>query len=163
MLPSVWVSEKATRSIFFYHTVFLFRATFCFASPLSLCPLLAKWRHHLAQNGPVFMKVSLTNRQAGRAWVAAFILHSACLHRDPHQIHGLNKSQLGGDIYNPPTGHKALQNACACARKNTCPRAKMTFRGAVCSLQTARAGKGKGAFSLTPLLYSARLHKMIYL
>lgn len=45
-------------------------------------PFLAKWRHHiLAQPRLSIYEGFLTNRQAGHAWVAAFIPHLACLHR----------------------------------------------------------------------------------
>lgn len=41
-----------------------------------------KWRHHiLAQPRLSIYEGFLTNRQAGHAWVAAFIPHLACLHR----------------------------------------------------------------------------------
>lgn len=42
-----------------------------------------KWRHHLLAQQPrlSIYEGFLTNRQAGHAWVPAFIPHSACLHR----------------------------------------------------------------------------------
>lgn len=54
------------------------RASLCLPRALSW----QKWRHHiLAQPRLSIYEGFLTNRQAGHAWVTAFIPHLACLHR----------------------------------------------------------------------------------
>lgn len=54
------------------------RASLCLPRALSW----QKWRHHiLARPRLSIYEGFLTNRQAGHAWVTAFIPHLACLHR----------------------------------------------------------------------------------